>query len=158
MTPSVALFLGGRCITRSVAGSSASQLFVVLGCVIGCTPAQTRTARKNEFWGFTAPWDPRSARSVAAHGAQLDAIVSGWIALDSTSFQPVVLVQNSTVIRTGTHQRYMALVTSYQGTRFHPEVVRGIAEDSTVLAITAGPSAQRSKVLAAMGSCSTSKG
>jgi len=59
--------------------------------------------------------------------------------LDSTSFQPVQAYPDSVVTRSPRETtRIMALVTSYQGTRFHPETVRGIASDSAFLARTAG--------------------
>ena len=40
----------------------------------------------------------------------------------------------------GNHRR-MALLTSYHGTRFHPETIRALASDSTVLGETAGRAA-----------------
>jgi hypothetical protein len=43
------------------------------------------------YWGFAAPWDPRSLESIRHHGNDLAVVVSGWIALDSTSFRPVEL-------------------------------------------------------------------
>ena len=99
-----------------------------------------RPEMRTEFWGFTAPWDSRSARSVTVHAARLDAVVSGWIALDSATFQPVTLFPDTFVTHTGADMetRPMTLVTSYHGTRFHPETVRGLSADSAVLAGAAG--------------------
>ncbi len=94
-----------------------------------------------EFWGFTAPWDPRSSASVATHESQLGAVVSGFITLDSASFRPVVLYPDTLVSRTRRNRHYMALVTVYEGDRFHPETIRGLAEDSTALGRTAGATA-----------------
>jgi spore germination protein YaaH len=75
---------------------------------------------------------------VSQHRTQLDVVISGWIALDSTTFRPVVLFPDSIVTNDGKSHRDMAMVTSYQGVRFHPETVRGLATDSTALGHTAG--------------------
>jgi spore germination protein YaaH len=84
-------------------------------------------------WGFTAPWDPRSDSSVAAIGGRLDAVVTGWIQLDSVSGEPSLLYPDDQA-RPGSPRRRFALVTSWQGRRFHPELVRRVAADSAELA------------------------
>ena len=94
-----------------------------------------------EFWGFTAPWDPRSSASVAQHGAQLDAVVSGFVILDSASFRPVALYSDTLVARNAGNRRYMALLSTYGGTRFHPETIRALASDATALGKIAGETA-----------------
>lgn len=113
---------------------------VALGALIALLAACTvtigsrRPTTATEFWGFTAPWDARSGRSVAQFGGQLDAVVTGWYTLDSVSFRPVRSYPDTLVGRSGASSRYMALLTSYQGTRFHAETVRGLAQDPTALA------------------------
>src|SRR5690242_17579843 len=77
--------------------------FAVLAGVVACAPASvartapgpanaTRVARAPaSIWGFAAPWDPRSDSSVTANGSRLDAVVTGWIQLDSVSGEPSLL-------------------------------------------------------------------
>lgn len=121
-------------ITRtacSVALAALTALLAACTVVIGSRRPITAT----EFWGFTAPWDARSGRSVAAFGGQLDAVVTGWYTLDSVSFRPVRSYPDTLVGRSGASSgRYMALLTSYQGTRFHAETVRGLSQDPAALA------------------------
>ena len=50
-------------------------------------PSQPRV--QPVYWGFTGPWDPRSDASVEEHGPSLARVITGWIALDTTSFRPV---------------------------------------------------------------------
>lgn len=122
------------------AARRAPALAAMIAMAAGCAMLQRHAppVRPVELWGFTAPWDPRSAASVAAHGACLDVIVSGWITLDSASFLPVTPFHD-TLSRDdpGSPARHAAIVTSYQGDRFHPETVRALASDSLALAKTA---------------------
>ncbi|MGH7482479.1 MAG: hypothetical protein ACRELV_10015 [Longimicrobiales bacterium] len=92
------------------------------------------SAQAVEYWAFTAPWDARSDSAVRAHGAKLDAIVAGWIALDSATAQPVrpPLFEDRLRIQDGTALR-MALVTTWHGDRFHPETIRALARDPDAL-------------------------
>ncbi|MDQ6718898.1 MAG: hypothetical protein M3Z17_11220 [Gemmatimonadota bacterium] len=96
-------------------------------------PATPRDAVS--YWGFAAPWDPRSAASIADHSAALSVLVSGWITLDSASFRPLQLYPDTA--KSQATSRF-ALVTTYQGDRFHPEVLRGLASDARILAAAAG--------------------
>jgi hypothetical protein len=73
MTRSRLLFVG----TLGIAAACASIPF----------PNQA-DQRRPEWWAFTAPWDPRSDSSARANASRLDAIVYGWIPLDSISGQP----------------------------------------------------------------------
>lgn len=92
-----------------------------------------RVARSpSSIWGFTAPWDPRSDSSVAANGSRLDAVVTGWIQLDSVSGEPSLLYPDGPA-RPSAPRRRFALVTSWHGRRFHPELVRRVAADSAAL-------------------------
>src|SRR6185437_948610 len=62
-------------------------------------------------------------------------VVSGWIQLDSVTGLPVLLYPD-TVARRSARRRY-ALVTSWSGQRFHPEMVRQMATDGRRLSTIA---------------------
>ena len=101
------------------------------------------TNARPEWWAFTAPWDRRSDSSARANATRLDAIVFGWIPLDSVTGQPFDLYADTlsslappTVVR-------MALVTSWHNDRFHPETVRHLASDPRALATAASAVAAR---------------
>ena len=90
------------------------------------------------YWGFTGPWDHRSDASVATHGSSLERVITGWIAFDTTSFRPVQLYPDSIGQQPFMTSRSMALITTYLGNRFHPEIVRGLGENAQISALTAG--------------------
>jgi spore germination protein YaaH len=92
---------------------------VVLVSAIGC-------ATGPRVWVFTAPWDARSDSSLVAGVAPRATIVSGWISLDPETGAPTSLFTDSLPRK----QRF-ALVTSYRGDRFHPEVVRILAANAS---------------------------
>lgn len=75
------------------------------------------------------------------HDSQLDVIVSGFITLDSATFQPRALYSDPLMTSNPGNRRRMALLTSYEGTRFHPETIRALASDATALGQTAGRAA-----------------
>jgi spore germination protein YaaH len=82
-----------------------------------------------QWWAFSAPWDPRSAASIRAHGPELGAVVTGWVALDTISLQPTPLYHDSTP---PTIQRF-TLLTNYFRDRFRPETVRRLAANTAAL-------------------------
>jgi spore germination protein YaaH len=90
------------------------------------------------YWGFTGPWDRNSNASVEVHGSSLDRVITGWIALDTTSFRPVQLYPDSIGRQPLVASRAMALITTYLGSRFHPEIIRGLGDNAQVSAMTAG--------------------
>jgi len=118
--------------------------FAVLAAVVACAPSTApltvpgpataaRVLRSpSSVWGFTAPWDARSDSSVIANGPRLDAVVTGWIQLDSASGEPSLLYPDD-ARRPGSPRQRFALVTSWHGRRFHPEMVRRVAGDSAAL-------------------------
>jgi spore germination protein YaaH len=110
---------------------------LVAGLAVGALAAACASlpARRNDavLWGFTAPWDARSARSLAAHGAQLDVAVTGWIGFDTVTSLPIELYPDTARLPARAATRRMALVTSYLGDRFHPELVRRLAADPALL-------------------------
>jgi spore germination protein YaaH len=80
-----------------------------------------------------------STSAVRQYGSGLDAVITGWIGLDSTTARPIqpVLYPDTVRPRRGTLQR-MAIVTSWHGDRFHPQTIRTLAADPAKLAQTAG--------------------
>src|SRR6185295_18981311 len=101
------------------------------------TPSQSRPANPlpgtSFVWGFTAPWDSRSDSSVRATTTKLDAVVTGWIQLDSATSLPWLLNPGDSTRNRGVAQR-LTLVTSWHGQRFHPETVRRLGKDAAALA------------------------
>ena len=63
-----------------------SAALVLLGA---CAHFPSQPQGPADYWGLTGPWDRRSDRSVEEHGSSLARIVTGWIALDTTSFLPI---------------------------------------------------------------------
>ena len=126
--------------TRSFARSNAyGWRHVALALVISACahlPSQPRVAPA--YWGFTGPWDPRSDASVEEHGPSLAQVITGWIALDTTSFRPVQAYPDSMGKQPVVAPRAMALITTYFGSRFHPEIIRGLGDNEQVSAMTAG--------------------
>lgn len=142
---------------------------IVTLCVVissGCTPLPPGVRAPTEIWGVWSP-DPSgtgvsraiadSQRTRASDG--ISAVVDTWITLDSVSFRPTVVARLSALHPTADQQspgslasagmlRRLSVVTSYQGRRYHPDVVRGLMESSDAVAVTAGSIAS---LLAASG-------
>src|SRR5688500_9812282 len=112
--------------------------------VVACLNLPARPPGTVEFWGFTGPWDERSHESVRAHSNQLTRVITGWVTLDSVSFRPVRLYHDDAAADPELAGRTMALITTYEGNRFHPEVIRGLGTSDEAAALTAG-------AIAAMG-------
>ena len=108
---------------------------VILACGAMVTPVTPPAVR--EYWAFTAPWDPRSAASARANAGHLDAIVSGWIQLDSITGQPFSEFRDS-LPRAITGARPMVIVANAVGGRFHPAPIRRLGGDPAALGRTAG--------------------
>jgi peptidoglycan-N-acetylglucosamine deacetylase len=109
---------------------------LVMLAVLGLTASR-------RYWGFTAPWDPRSTASLRAHDAAMGAVVSAWIGLDSATALPAPLYPDSAPA--GPAPRF-AMVTNASGGRFHPEMVRRLGRDS---ALRAGVADSLGRLLAA---------
>jgi len=97
-------------------------------------------------WGFAAPWDAQSDSSVRGSASKLDAIVTGWIQLDSVTALPTLLYADSTRTLRGAER--FALITSWHGDRFHPETIRKLGGDRGALALA---SARIGAIVAAEG-------
>src|SRR5690242_17708632 len=87
---------------------------------------------------ITGPWDRRSDASIQRNGGALARIVTGWIALDTTSFRPLLLYPDTIGSSPAIAERKTALITSYFGSRFHPEIIRGLGDNPEIAASTAG--------------------
>lgn len=131
--------LHARARRLATRGSTLAIVAALVSIVASCATVRGASKASIEMWAFAAPWDPRSGATLAAHGAELDAVVSGFITIDSASFRPV-LFGADTLATSGTARR-LALVSTYQGSSFHTETVRGLATDSVALGHTAGATA-----------------
>jgi spore germination protein YaaH len=112
-------------------------LMALLG-LSACLALPRTPSNSIDYWGFTGPWDKRSDQSVANHGVGLSRIISGWIALDTTSFLPIQVYPDTIGDDLLVQGRAMALITSYSGSRFHPEIIRGLGGSPEAAGITAG--------------------
>jgi spore germination protein YaaH len=110
----------------------------VLALMAACAHFPSQPQGVADYWGFTGPWDRRSDASVERHGASLARIITGWITLDTTSFMPLEPYVDSIGKDTAVSGRTMALITSYHGSRFHPEVIRGLGGSAQATGIAAG--------------------
>ena len=112
--------------------------------VIGACAARSLGApARLRVWGFTVPWNAKSSAAARTHAAQLAAVVSGWIQLDSLTGQPFAEFRDTLARATPSGMQLMAIVTNAVGGRFHPNAVRQLAADRTALATAAGEVARR---------------
>ena len=133
-----------RLLFRSSMRRSLRALALVpltLGSACSSLPVVGRAT--TERWAFSAPWDPRSAASVRAHGVALDGVVLDWIPLDTMTGMPFVLYTDSMSAEFPSSSRRMALVTSFVTDRFHPALIRRLAADSFALERSAAAIAER---------------
>ncbi len=116
---------------------TALALPVLFACAAGFSspspPATSTSHPRAEFWAFTAFWDPRSKAALSAHARDLDATVTTWVALDTATSLPRILHRDPTT-RRRRERRTMMMVTSWNGSEFHPASVRRLGGDSTLLA------------------------
>jgi spore germination protein YaaH len=104
--------------------ATVAATLVTIGLATACAGQNPARHQRSEFWAFTAPWDPASAASVARNGARLDAVVTGWIALDSASARPFVAAAYKDDQRLSSRTRRLAIVTSWHNDRFHAQPIR----------------------------------
>jgi spore germination protein YaaH len=116
-------------------GTSRSIALVLLAA---CAHFPSQPQSRPAYWGFAGPWDRRSDSSVIEHASSLSQIITGWIALDTTTFKPLLLYSDSMGNLPIVAPRKTALITSYFGNRFHPEIIRGIGSSPQISASTAG--------------------
>lgn len=110
----------------------------------GCTPLPPGVRAPTEIWAI---WSPDSKQARSSDG--FSAISEAWIALDSVSFRPTVISfvaprdaasgqRSSATPSSSRSARRVAVITSFQGSRHHPDVIRGLTESSDAVAVTAG--------------------
>ena len=128
----------------------ASLVLVLLASASACGAQQSASRpQRAEYWAFTGPWEAASDSSVRRHGRALDAVVTGWIGLDSSTARPLLpSPYPDTLLGKSRTPRRMAIVTSWHGDRFHPRTIRTLAASPQLLAATARTIAEHA---AAMG-------
>jgi spore germination protein YaaH len=116
-----------------------TSVVVLFVTVLACAALGGSAQQRKSFWAFTGPWDARSDASFRANAAHLDAVVTGWIALDSLTGEPLLPSAYADTIRlsTGTPRRF-ALVTSWHGQGFHASSIRALGVDRARLGRVAG--------------------
>ncbi len=112
---------------------------VVFVTILACTALGGSAQERKSFWAFTGPWDPLSDASLRANASRLDAAVTGWVALDSLTGEPLLPSAYADTMRLapGTPRRF-ALVTSWHGQGFHAASIRALGSDAARRAQVAG--------------------
>jgi spore germination protein YaaH len=116
-----------------------------LGSVaIAACAARTRGApARLHVWGFTVPWDARSSVIARDHSAQLDAVISGWIQLDSLTGEPFAEFRDTLARQRPSGMRLMGIVTNAVGGKFHVDALRRLVDNPSALGRAAGDVARR---------------
>jgi spore germination protein YaaH len=116
-----------------------TSVVVALITIVACAAVGGTLQGRKSFWGFTGPWDARSQASLRMHAHELDVAVTGWIALDSLTGEPLLPSAYPDTVRLtrGTTRRF-ALVTSWHGQGFHRASIRALGVDPAKLAQVAG--------------------
>lgn len=137
------------------------QLASITGLVAaaGCIPLAATVRAPTEIWTVFPPGidslDDGRQLSLPLMAAGCSAVIDAWISVDSVSLRPALLaplIRRSLSMQrvacgafttdSGTaiaaFPRRMAVVTSFQGGRYHPETVRAVGESPEALSRTAG--------------------
>jgi spore germination protein YaaH len=116
-----------------------TSLAVFFVTIVACAALGGSAQARKSFWAFTGPWDALSDASLRAHAATLDVAVTGWIALDSLTGEPLLPSAYADTLRlaAGTLRRF-ALVTSWHGQGFHAASIRALGSDPGRRARVAG--------------------
>jgi spore germination protein YaaH len=133
-----------RSLKRDFA-SHRSLLLAAVGILVAgaCAARALGAAARLRIWGFTVPWDAKSSALARDHSAQLDAVISGWIQLDSLTGQPFAEFRDTLARGRTPGMRLMGIVTNAVAGRFHAGGVRQLAADPAALAHAAGDIARR---------------
>ena len=107
---------------------------------LGCSTPSDGQSQRPEFWGFTGPWDTASASSLRARAHHLDAVVTGWMSLDSLTGRLVSppLYVDTIRLPARTVTRRMAIVSTSHDARFHARPIRQLAANRRQLGEVAG--------------------
>ena len=106
-----------------------------------CRPLPPGVRAPTEIWAI---WSPDSRRSSTPDG--FAATAETWIALDTISFRPTIISRTAdegsstgqpSVVRL-LPARHASVITSFQGSRYHADVIRGLSESRDAVAVTAG--------------------
>lgn len=116
-----------------------TSVVVFFVTIVACTALGGSVQERKSFWAFTGPWDPLSDASLRANASKLDVAVTGWIALDSLTGEPLLPSAYADTMRLapGTPRRF-ALVTSWHGQGFHARSIRALGSDPARRAQVAG--------------------
>jgi spore germination protein YaaH len=130
---------------RRILSHRAIAAAAVGAAIAGACAARTLAtpAARVRVWAFTVPWDARSSALAREHAAQLDAVISGWIQLDSLTGAPFAEFRDTLARARPSGMRVMGIVTNAVAGRFHAEGVRGLGADPVALARAAGEIARR---------------
>ena len=98
-----------------------------------CRPLPPGVRAPTEIWAIWAP----GTRPVRAPDG-FAAMAETWIALDSISFRPIVISRSAAettppdrpAAASLVQPRSASVITSYQGSRYHADVIRGLNENS----------------------------
>ena len=122
-------------------------VLATISAALGACAARSLGApARLRVWGFTVPWDAKSSDDARAHAAQLSAVISGWIQLDSLTGQPFAEFRDTLARNRPEGMRLMAMVTNAVAGRFHADAVRRLVADQPSLARAAGEIARRASV------------
>lgn len=106
-----------------------------------CRPLPPGVRAPTEIWAMLSPGS-RPVRGPDGFAAMADT----WIALDSVSFRPIVISRivaeatpnDRTAVASLVPPRRASVITSFQGSRYHADVIRGLNENSDAVAVAAG--------------------
>lgn len=106
-----------------------------------CRPLPPGVRAPTEIWAI---WSPDSRRVGAPAG--FAAMADTWIALDTISFRPTVISRmapegmpaDESSAASLVPARHALVITSFQGNRYHADVIRGLTENSDAVAVAAG--------------------
>jgi spore germination protein YaaH len=124
----------------------AALALVIHAPASACSSQPIAQPQRSEFWGFTGPWDRSSDASVGANGGRLDAVVTGWITLDTVTGRPLrPSLYRDTVRLVSETTRRMAIVSTSFDARFHARPIRRLGGDRALLANVAGSIAREAE-------------
>jgi hypothetical protein len=108
-----------------------------------CLPFPAASRTPTEIWAIGNP----GGEPATGVSDEFASIADTWIVLDSITLRPSVLTRREGAAP----ENRLAVVTTFQGGRYHPEVVRAIAEAPDVVATAAGATASLLTAQAAEG-------